>query len=334
MTELNTDGQILLYQAADGQFKVDVRLQGDTVWLTQKQMVELFQTTKQNISLHINNIFTDGELAQNSTVKEFLTVQNEGNRQVQRNVTYYNLDVIIAVGYRVNAKRGTQFRMWATRTLKGHLLNGYTINQKRLIETGLTALENALQFIKNTSSKKELTNQEAQGLLDVIANYAKSWLLLKRYDENCLIPPKGTPPTFILSYEIALNAIANLKIDLIAKNQASEIFGIEREEGLRAILGNLEQTFGGEKLYPSFETRAAHLLYFIIKDHPLLDGNKRVASLLFIYYLNINGRLRKTNGEMLINDNALVALALLIAESEPKNKDLMIQLVENLLAEF
>lgn len=193
MTELNTDGQILLYQAADGQFKVDVRLQGDTVWLTQKQMVELFQTTKQNISLHINNIFTDGELAQNSTVKEFLTVQNEGNRQVQRNVTYYNLDVIIAVGYRVNAKRGTQFRMWATRTLKEHLLNGYTINQKRLIETGLTALENALQFIKNTSSKKELTNQEAQGLLDVIANYAKSWLLLKRYDENCLNHPKAHP---------------------------------------------------------------------------------------------------------------------------------------------
>jgi len=170
-------------------------------------------------------------------------------------------------------------------------------------------------------------------LLEVIAKYAKSWLLLRRYDDNCLAIPKGKNPTFVLDYETAQDVIVKLKTNLIAKGEATDIFGHEREQGLRAILGNLEQTFGGQELYATLETKAAHLLYFIIKDHPFLDGNKRIASLLFIFYLDQNGRLRNNSGETIINDNALVALALLIAESEPKNKELMVQLVENLLSE-
>jgi hypothetical protein len=247
----NNKNQILIYKTETGQYAVEVLLEEDTVWLTQKQMAELFKATKQNISLHINNIFAEGELLPNSTVKEFLTVQNEGKREVQRKVSYYSLDVIIAVGYRVNAKRGTQFRIWATRTLKEHLLKGYTINQKRLAETGVKELENALQFIKQASSRRQLTNDEAQGLLDIIAKYAKSWLLLKSYDENNLPATKGKSPKFSLAYQAALNAIAKLKENLIAKQEASSIFGNEREHGLDAIVGNIEQSFGGPRALPN-----------------------------------------------------------------------------------
>ena len=330
---LSNENQVLIYKTESGQYAVDVLLDSETVWLTQKQMAELFQATKQNISLHINNIFADEELTQDSTVKEFLTVQDEGKRKVQRNVAYYSLDVIIAVGYRINAKRGTQFRIWATRTLKEHLLKGYTLNQKRLAETGVKELEVALQFIKQASSRRQLTSEEAQGLLEVITKYAKSWLLLKSYDEDNLPPTTGQAPKFSLTYKHALDAIVKLKKVLMDKDEASDIFGNEREHGLDAILGNLEQSFGDQELYPTLEEKAAHLLYFIIKDHPFSDGNKRIASLLFIHYLDKNEHLYKTNGEMLINDNALVALALLIAESAPKSKELMVALVKNLLAE-
>ncbi|KPJ67657.1 MAG: hypothetical protein AMJ43_03165 [Coxiella sp. DG_40] len=330
---MQNKGQIVIYQTIDGLFEVDVTLTDETVWLTQKQMADLFQTTRQNISLHINNIFDADELSKESTIKEFLIVQNEGGRDVKREQVLYNLDMIIAVGYRINAKRGTQFRIWATRTLKEHLLKGYTINQKRLAETGAKELENALQFIKQPSSHRQLSNEEAQGLLEVIAKYAKSWLLLKGYDDKDLPVVKGQPSKFMLLYPYAKDVITKLKTALIAKGEASNIFGHETQHGLQAILGNLEQSFGGKELYPTLEKKAAHLLYFIIKDHPFTDGNKRIGSLLFIHYLDQNKSLYKKNGEAVINDNALVALALLIAESEPKNKELMINLIEDLLME-
>jgi prophage maintenance system killer protein len=212
-------------------------------------------------------------------------------------------------------------------------MKGYTLNQKRLAETGVKELEKALQFIKQASSRRQLTNEEAQGLLDVIGKYAKSWLLLKSYDDNNLPTQTGQVAKFAISYDYALKAIVQLKKALMAKGEASEIFGNEREHGLDAILGNLEQSFGGQELYPTFEEKASHLLYFVIKDHPFTDGNKRIASLLFIDYLNRNDRLYKEHGEMSINDNALVALALLIAESDPKNKELMVALTKNLLGE-
>jgi len=326
----NAENQILIYKTEAGQYAVEVLLEGDTVWLTQKQMAELFDKGRTTITEHLQNIFKEGELDEKSVCREFRQTGADGKDYL---VKYYNLDVIISVGYRVKSLRGTQFRIWATHTLKEHLLKGYSINQKRLTETGVRELENALRFIKEASSRRQLTNDEAQGLLDVIANYAKSWLLLKNYDEHNLPVVSGKTPSFILSYEYALTAVAKLKETLIVKGEASGIFGCEREHGFEAILGNLEQSFGGQELYPTLEDKAAHLLYFIIKDHPFSDGNKRIASLMFIHYLDKNDHLYKTNGEMLINDNALVALALLIAESEPKSKELMITLIKNLLDE-
>jgi death-on-curing family protein len=322
--------QILIYKTEAGQYAVEVLLDGDTVWLAQNQMAELFQTTKQNVGMHIKNIFNEGELKENSVVKDYFTTASDGKSYLTK---HYNLDVIISVGYRVKSLRGTQFRIWATRTLKEHLLKGYTLNQKRLAEIGVKELESALQFIKQASSRRQLTSEEAQGLLEVITKYAKSWLLLKTYDEDNLPQTTGQAPRFSLTYEHALNAIVKLKKVLMDKNEASDLFGNEREHGLDAILGNLEQSFGDQELYPTLEEKAAHLLYFIIKDHPFSDGNKRIASLLFIHYLDRNDCLYTANGEMSINDNALVALALLIAESEPKNKELMIALIKNLLAE-
>jgi prophage maintenance system killer protein len=329
MSEIqNNKNQILIYKTETGQYNVEVLLDGDTVWLTQQQMAELFDKSKSTINEHIQNIYDSNELILNETMRKF------GNSEFSTKPTnYYNLDVIIAVGYRVNSIRGTQFRIWATRTIKEHLLKGYTINQKRITETGIKELENALQFIKDASNRRKLTNEEAQGLLEVITKYAKSWLLLKSYDEDNLPVIKGQLPKFSLTYEHALSSIKGLKKSLMTKEEASSLFGNEREHGLKAILGNIEQSFGGQELYPTLEDKAAHLLYFIIKDHPFSDGNKRIASLLFIHYLAKNGHLYKTSGEMIINDNALVALALLIAESEPKAKDLMIALIKNLLAE-
>ena len=326
----NNENPILIYKTETGQYAVEVLLDGDTVWLTQKQIAELFDKGRTTITEHIQNIFKEGELDEKSVCRDFRHTGTDGK---EYQVKYYNLDVIISIGYRVKSLRGTQFRIWATRTLKDHLLKGYTINQKRLAETGVKELESALQFIKQASSRRQLTNDEAQGLLDIIAKYAKSWLLLKSYDEDNLPDIKGQTPKFSLTHEYALNSIRELKKTLAAKDEASNLFGNEREHGLEAILGNLEQSFGGQELYPTLEEKAAHLLYFIIKDHPFSDGNKRIGSLLFIHYLDKNNHLYKTNGEMLINDNALVALALLIAESEPKNKDLMIALIKNLLAE-
>jgi len=322
--------QVLIYKTETGQYSVEVLLDGDTVWLTQKQMAELFDKGRTTITEHIQNIFKEGELQEKSVCRDFRHTAADGK---EYEVKYYNLDVIISVGYRVKSLRGAQFRIWATRTLKDHLLKGYTINQKRTVETGVKELENALQFIKQASSRRQLTNEEAQGLLDVITKYAKSWLLLKTYDEDNLPAIKGQLPKFSLTYKHALNSIKELKKVLITKEEASNLFGNEREHGLEAILGNIEQSFGRQELYPTLEEKAAHLLYFIIKDHPFSDGNKRIASLLFIHYLDKNNHLYKTNGEMIINDNALVALALLIAESEPKSKELMIALIKNLLTE-
>lgn len=242
-------------------------------------MADLFGVERSVVTKHIQNIFRQGELKEKSVCANFAYTVKDGKSY---QTTFYNLDTIIAVGYRVNAKRGTQFRTWATNTLKEHLLKGYTLHQKRLVETGLTALEKALQFIKNASNKRELTNQETQGLLEVITGYAKSWLLLKRYDEQSLLTPKGRSPIFTFVYGDALNGIDKLKTCLMDKGEASDLFGREREKkGLDAILNGLEQTFGEQELYPTLETKASHLLYFIIK----IIHFWMAISALFLFYL-------------------------------------------------
>jgi len=333
MTRTKSDdrGEVVLYRTADGKTALDVRLVGETVWLTLNQMAELFGRDKSVISRHLRNVFESRELSRKAVVAKNATTAADGKTY---QVEYYSLDAIISVGYRVNSKRGTQFRIWATQTLKDHLIRGYTLNERRLREKGLTEAEQAVQLLARTLTRHDLVNEEGRGVLEVVSHYAKSWLLLKEYDEEQLAVPEGREPARVaLEHPRARAAIEALKSRLIERGEATPLFGRERNEQLAGILGSIEQTFDGRLLYPSIEEKVAHLLYFVIKDHPFADGNKRIGSFLFILFLRENGYLEDAAGQVKINDNALVALALLIAESEPRNKDLMIRLVMNLLVE-
>ncbi len=335
MQEEQKKGEIVIYERKDGAH-FEVTLQDESIWLSQKQIANIFVVKKSAISKHIKNIYEDGELQRKATVSKMETVQREGNRTVVRNVEYYNLDAIIAVGYRVNSKRATQFRMWATSILKDHILKGYTINERRLKESRsikLKELEKTIVLLQGIIRSKSLNTIEAQGLLSVIADYAHSWILLQEYDTGSLTIKRAT--TKGISYigdEEMMGAIRALRDHVQKKNEGSDIFGIERQQGIvNGILLSVRQSFGGKELYPSLEEKAGHVLYFIIKQHPFVDGNKRIASLLFIFFLSKNNYLYKKNGERKVNDNALVALALLIAESKPSEKDVMVSLIANLL---
>jgi prophage maintenance system killer protein len=247
-----------------------------------------------------------------------------------REIEYFNLDAIISVGYRVNSARATRFRQWATRVLREHLTRGYSLDRQRF-ERNAAELEDALQLVRKAAAGEALTTDEGRGLVDIIARYTQTFLWLQRYDEGLLTEPKGNPGGELPSAQEAREAIVRLKAELIARAEASDLFGREREDGLAALLGNLNQTVFGAPAYPTIEAKAAHLLYFVIKDHPFADGNKRIGSLLFVDFLNRNGRLFR-GGEPVINDVGLAALALLVAESAAKDKDVMIRLVMNMLA--
>jgi DNA ligase (NAD+) len=322
----NEQDKIIIYQSNDGQARFDVHLIEDTVWLTQDQMTVLFARNKRTISEHIRNVFKEGELVENAVVRKSRTTAGDGKAY---ETNYYNLDVIISVGYRVKSQRGTQFRIWATSVLKDHLLKGYSLNQKRLAEKGLADMEQAVALLTRTLQRNELVTDEGKAVLEVVGRYARSWSLLLRYDEDRLELPKNRhPPKQSLDYGRTGKSIKALKDDLLARGEASGLFGQEREHHLQGILGNLDQTFGGQELYGSVEEKAAHLLYFVIKDHPFSDGNKRIGAFLFLLFLKENNLLEQSG----INDNGLVALALLIAESDPRQKELMIRLIINLLA--
>jgi len=328
-------GEVIVYEAADGQVQVDVRLERETVWLSLGQMAELFGRDKSVISRHLGNVFRSGELRREATVAKNATVQREGDREVVREVEYFNLDAILSVGYRVNSRRGTQFRIWATRTLRDHLLRGYTLNERRLRERGLGEIEQAVGLLARTLTTHALVTDEGRAVLEVVQQYTRAWRLLLEYDEERLAaaPVRPVVPTARLALDDARAATASLRVDLTGRGEAGGLFGQERGEGLAGILGAIEQTFGGEPLYNSAQARAAHLLYFVIKDHPFGDGNKRIGTLLFLDYLRRNGLLIRADGTARLADNAMVALALLVAESEPRQKDLMIRLVLNLLGD-
>ncbi|PIV23151.1 MAG: hypothetical protein COS39_05305 [Hydrogenophilales bacterium CG03_land_8_20_14_0_80_62_28] len=318
--------ELLIYETGEGSNGVTVRMDGETVWLTQRQMGDLFDTTPENVLMHLKNIFGDGELEEMATAKDFLAVQTEGKRQVQRNLKHYNLDAIISVGYRVNSKRGVQFRQWATRILREHLVRGYTFNPARLAEKGMAEAQQAIELLARTLENQALVNEAGREVIALISGYAKTWRLLLQYDEDGLsLPATCQPARGVLDYAQARAAIDELKTALFERGEATDLFGREREEAIQGILGSIEQTMFGEPLYKSREEKAAHLLYFVIKDHPFSDGNKRIGSFLFLLYLQQEGM------AMTINENALTALALLVAESQPANKDLMIRLVVNLL---
>ncbi|MGB9680928.1 MAG: RhuM family protein, partial [Minisyncoccia bacterium] len=286
------------------------------------------------INEHIKNIYKEKELDKNSTIRNFRIVQNEGGRQVERDIEFYNLDVIISVGYRVKSLRGTQFRIWATKTLKDHLIKGYTINEKRLLQahSQLQELQNAISFLQEKSKYKLLAGEEKE-ILNLLNDYSKTLTILENYDKKKIEPIKKTKARFILEYDEVKIIIEEIKKDLINKKEASDLFGKEVGEKLKAILGSIYQTFDKKELYPSVEEKAAYLLYFVVKDHPFIDGNKRIGSFLFIYFLDRNNFLYKKTGEKKINDNALITLTLLIAISEPIDKDILIKIITNLIGE-
>lgn len=321
--------KIVIYQSANSEVALDIKLHDETLWLSMNQIANLFGRDKSVISRHLKNIFDTEELLQSSTVAKFATAQIEGNRNIERNIDYYNLDAIISVGYRVNSKRGTQFRQWSSRILKEHLIKGYTLNQQQLNQKSITELEGTIDLLSKTMINQGLVNDIGIGALQIIKEYTKTWDILRRFDEDRLTNDKiQNTDGDIIEYTEAIAAISLLKEELFSSEELSHFFGQERNNSLKSILGSIEQTFGGEPLYSTLQERAANLLYLIIKDHPFNDGNKRIGCLLFLMYIKKSGLNLKT-----IGNNALIALALLIAESNPSKKDLMIQLIMHLLQE-
>lgn len=322
------DQQIQIFTSEDGQSHLEVTLEQETVWLSQAQMCELFGRERSVITKHIRNVFKEGELERNSVCAKFAHTAEDGKSY---QVDHFNLDVIISVGYRVKSPRGVQFRKWATDVLKQYLIQGYALNQRRLTERGIE-FEQAVSLLSRTLTNQGLVSTEGEAVARVISDYARSWSLLQGYDEQQLaevgIKQPGMQP---LGLEEALQAIGELKQTLIGKGEATELFGQLRGDGLTSALATIEQGFGDELFYPNVATRAAHLLYFVIKNHPLADGNKRCGSFLFLWYLRRNAALLAKPVEQLINDNTLVALALLVAESLPDQKTLMIRLIEHFI---
>lgn len=325
---MHSNNQIVIYQSEDGQTQVDVRLENETVWLTQAQMVELFQTTKQNVSLHVGNVFREGELEQESTVKEYLTVQNEGERKVSRKVKYYNLDVIISVGYRVKSKRGTAFRIWANNVLKQYLIKGYAVNE-RMRKEQIGELRQLVGMLGRTIQNQPLlSNDETDALFKVVTDYTYALDTLDNYDYGRLTINKTTKEEpFHATYDNAMEAIKGLR----EKFGGSVLFGHEKDNSFKSSIGQIYQTFGGEELYPSVEEKAAMLLYLVTKNHSFSDGNKRIAATLFLWFLNGNHILYHPDGSKRIADSTLVALTLMIAESRTEEKDVMVKVVVNLI---
>ncbi len=315
---------IEIYQTTTGDTKVEVRFDNDTVWLSQAQMVQLFGRDVSVISRHIKNALAEGEITEKSNLQKMQIANSD------RPVVFYDLETIISVGYRIKSQQGVAFRRWATARLKDYLLKGYAINQDRLAQNA-HELEQALLLIQKTAKSPELTLDGGRGLVDIVSRYTQTFLWLQQYDEGLLSDPKGELGGTLPSLDEARQALAGLKADLMAKGEATELFAKERGDGLSAILGNLEQTVFGEPAYPSIEEKAAHLLYFVIKNHPFADGNKRSGAFLFVDFLHRNGRLFIAENTPIINDTGLTALALLIAESNPDNKETLIKLVVHML---
>ncbi|MCC6181963.1 MAG: virulence protein RhuM/Fic/DOC family protein [Bacteroidia bacterium] len=324
------ENRIEIYKTQDGKAQVEVRLDGETFWLSLNQIATLFDRDKSVISRHLKTIYKEGELTKDATVAKNATVQIEAGREVKRVIEYYNLDAILSIGYRVNSKRGTQFRQWATQRLKDYLVQGYAMNQKRLEQ-----LQQTIQLISKSGKTANLQVQEAQGLLEIIANYTQSFVLLNQYDANRLSDEQlNEQITYSIQYNEAKAAIAELKKQLIAQREATELFGNEKDKSFKSSLQSIVQTFDGKYLYSSIEEQAAHLLYFIIKNHSFSDGNKRIGAFLFVWFLEKNKHRFKKSGELKINDNGLTALALLVAQSNSEEKELMIKLIINLIKDL
>ena len=322
------ENKIVIYQTDDGRTQIDVRLENDTVWLTQAQMAELFQTDRTSIVRHVNNIYKVDELDKESTCAKIAQVQIEGKRTVKRMVPFYNLDMIISVGYRVNSKRGVKFRQWANRVLKDYIAKGYAIND-RIRREQISELRQLVQMVGRTIQTQQLEkNDENLALFDIVVDYNYALDTLDHYDYERLSIEKTTQEDkFHATYESAMEAIKALR----EKFGGSTLFGNEKDDSFKSSIGQIYQTFGGKELYPSVEEKAAMLLYLVTKNHSFSDGNKRIAATLFLWFLNNNGILYREDGSKRLADNTLVALTLMIAESRTEEKDVMVKVVVNLI---
>jgi prophage maintenance system killer protein len=325
---MDDNNKIVIYQTEDGQTQIDVRLENETVWLTQAQMAELFEKTPQNVTMHIRNAYNEGELDKSSTCKEYLQVQTEGKRTVKRIQKYYDLDVIISVGYRVHSKRVTAFRIWARQIIKDYLVKGYAVNE-RIHKEQIGELRQLVGMLGRTIQNQPLlSNDETNALFEVVTDYTYALDTLDNYDYQRLVIDKTTKEEpFHATYDNAMEAINGLR----EKFGGSSLFGNEKDESFKSSIGQIYQTFGGEDLYPSVEEKAAMLLYLVTKNHSFSDGNKRIAATLFLWFLNNNGILYRADGSKRIADNTLVALTLMIAESKTEEKDVMVKVVVNLI---
>lgn len=324
------ESEIKIYQTDDGQTKIDVKFDNETVWLTQKQMSQLFDKDSDTIGLHLKNIYQSGELEELSTTEESSVVQQEGKRQVKRKIKLYNLDAIISVGYRVNSKRGIQFRIWASKILKEYLLKGFVIDNKRLIQQNnqLKELQTSVKILTDSMKFKQLTSDESIGLLNIITKYSYALDILDQYDYQSLeIKNTSGKELYQLSYDEAITQIKLAK----KFHGNSDLFGHEKDDSFKSSISTIYQTFDGVDLYPSIEEKAANLLYFITKNHSFSDGNKRIAAFIFLYFLERNGLLFDSNGKKRIADNTMVALTLMIAVSKPEEKDTMTKVIVNLI---
>lgn len=328
------NSEVVVFKPKDGQTEFQVVLDGehDTVWATEQQIMELFGKARRTIGEHIKNIYEEGELDKESTWREFRQVQKEGDREVSRKVSIYNLDIIISVGYRVKSQVGTEFRKWATQRLKEYLLKGYSINQK-LLQTEQQKVETLQLEINHLNEELFQTQQTlTDGLLSIISHYSKSFELLDKYDKDELSSENlNKELIYVINYDDVKNAIKQLKSNLIAKGEASDLFGNEKDDSFQGILGSISQTVFGELAYPTIEEQAVQLLYSIIKGHPFSDGNKRIGSFMFVWFLEQNGHHLNENGERKINDNTLVTLALAVAQSLPEQRETIQKLIMNLI---
>jgi prophage maintenance system killer protein len=313
--------EIVKYAAPNNQIVIEVGVEMETVWLNQRQMSELFEKDTDTIGLHLKNIFAEGELAESSTTEFFSVVQSEGNRKVNRKIKYYNLDAIISVGYRVNSIRGTQFRIWATRVLKEKLLESVNSKNAQL------ELAKVVKFIGRITEGKALEKEEAVGLLNVITDYNYALEILDKYDHQQLEIPTAVGK----SEQISIEEVRQLVISMKQKFGGSDLFGMEKDNSLESSVTSIYQTFDGIELYPSPQIKAANLLYFTTKNHSFVDGNKRIAAALFVYFLHKNKILFNDYGTKIIDNNTLVALTLMLAESNPNDKEMLVKVIVNLI---
>ncbi len=321
-------GSIVIYKSPDGSSAIDVKFTWETVWLNQNQLSKLFDIDRTVITRHINNIIKNWEIQEKSNVQKMHFSHSD------KPVKFYNLDFILAVWYRVNAKKWIEFRRRSSQILKEYIIKGYSINQKRLTETGLKTFEQAIALVKRNIENNILTDQETKGMLSLITNYAYSWIILQKYDEGTLsLENFNTKKAYKLDYIETIKVINDIKKELLPKGEVSKMFGIEKNDGLKGVLEQIYQTFDKQELYPSIEEKAAALLYFTIKNHPFADWNKKIWAFLFVFFLAKNKCLYKSNGDKRIDDNTLVALTLLIATSDKNEKNMILKLVANFLIE-